>query len=212
MHDKHDERSFSSDHMHRIILRASEIQRDRPERISAERLREIAADVGIDAQALAKAIEQVDRESPAVVAAAPIPQAERSVVERLGPFASSALGWALGGGSGLLRQMNGASFGDVATLLATIWLGITALLLALAARRTGSQRDFQLRSAALWTGFTAGFALAYPRLAEDVLLAGIVLGLCSAVVGAAIVTTPKEGEGFFTRLRRRLRRARPVSA
>ena len=137
------------------------------------------------------------------------PQVASTFMTRVGPLAAGAAGLALGGASGVLRQLtNGLGGVHVDTLIGTTLTGIVALLIALPARRTHSQLGYQVRSAALWTGFTVGFALAFPMLADDVLGVGALLALASGLVGALIVSLPRAPGGWFRA--RRLARERKL--
>jgi hypothetical protein len=201
-----EERRFSNERMREIMLRAAELEREADVSVSETRLREIAAEVGIDGETLARAIAQLDNAERRTAAVA-VPSRSRSrIMSPLGLLVSGGAGLLLGGASGAFRNLTLHWSAHVDTLLTTLLAALIASLIAGAARTTKSQLGFQLRSAALWIGYSAGFAAGFPMLAEDMIGMGTLFALLSAAIGGVVVATGSSGGrlgGWFARVRTR---------
>ena len=192
---------FSDAQVAHILKRAAEIDA-RGDSMSAEDLRAIAAEAGIDPKATDAAIQELLAEEASGASTSPEPGS--SVMEQ-GPRvparkAALPLPWRIGAGGavgaacGFIYGLSASGMmGDMPLMTANVVIGLGTAVLYLMVRATqhmkrGDQRDFQIESLAVWIGAALG---AVPRVpwwnVDDVLAPLFFWGLLVAVVGGLLV-------------------------
>ncbi len=193
---------FSDAQVAHILKRAAEIDA-RGDTMSAEDLRAIAAEAGIDPRATDAAIRELLAEEEGGSSTSPEPGT--SVAERSPrvPARKAALplpwrvatGGAVGAACGFVYGLSaGGMMGDMPLMTANVVIGLgTAALYAMVRgvqnMSRGDQRDFQVENLAVWIGAALG---ALPRVGpwwhlDDVLAPLIFWWFVVAVVGGLLV-------------------------
>lgn len=194
---------FSDAQVAHILKRAAEIDA-RGDSMSAEDLRAIAAEAGIDPRATEAAIQELLAEKEG--APVPLPESGSSVVERSFRVPATttglslpwriAAGGAVGAACGFIFGLSGGGvlIGDWPLFTGNIVIGLGTVMLYLSARavmsmKRGDQSGFQFENLALWTGAAL---VTIPRLApfiylDDILAPLIVAWFLVAVVGGMLV-------------------------
>ncbi len=194
---------FSDAQVAHILKRAAEIDA-RGDSMSAEDLRAIAAEAGIDPRATEAAIQELLAEEEG--APVPSPEPGSSAVERSPRVPATktglslpwriAAGGAMGAACGFIYGLpvGGILIGDWPLFTGNMVIGLGTVTLYLIARaamnmKRGDQRDFQFENLAVWIGAAL---VTIPRLApfiqlDDILAPLIVAWLLVAVVGGLLV-------------------------
>src|SRR5688572_25875873 len=184
-HDKPNR--FSRVRIKQILARATELESRDDLTLTEAELREIAAEAGIDQQALERAIAEIGPDA--------MPRAESSTsvdfktwwtaIKALvvpGIFATG-----VGTSTGVVRIMTGSHGFHPETLAGLAVIGAAVLGASVSSRATRAQVLFQLENLGLWSGFSLGFALAVPSLAYDIAGFGLMAALISALIGSSIL-------------------------
>lgn len=184
-HDKPNR--FSRARIKQILARATELESRADFTLTEAELYEIAAEAGIDLQALERSIAEIGPDAML----GPEPSASVdfktwwTAIKALGVPGMFATG--VGASTGVVRVMTG-SHGFHPESLAGLFLIVAAAVGAGASSR-GAHRHllFQIKNLGLWCGFSLGFALTVPTLVDDIAGVGLMSAVVSALIGPFIV-------------------------
>ncbi|MDE2793582.1 MAG: hypothetical protein OXL34_02085 [Gemmatimonadota bacterium] len=201
---------FSDEQVAHILKRAAEMDA-RGDLLSAEELRGIAAEAGIDPRATDAAIQELLAEEKSAPVTSLRPGS--SVVERSPQVPATktglslpwriAAGGAVGAASGFIYGLpvGDILIGDVPLFTGNMVIGLGTVMLYLIARavmsmKRGGQRDFQFENLAVWIGAAL---VTIPRLAhvmplDDILAPLIVAWFLVSVVGGLLVRLGRKDE------------------
>ena len=180
-----DELQLTEDQVREVIERAARLPA-RGDLVSVSELRQIAAELDVDADALEQALSEV-------LDAHHAPAPKRSLAR---PLRGALAGGILGAGSGLIGAaleyffddiiitMTSSLLVDTSVILALVWLALSSLRHN---RREGRLRDYLLEVGTLWATFVGAWSLVHGGLGSDVNAFGMIGIVLSVVVGLFVL-------------------------